>query len=200
MVRTGGKDGAVYRCKSSQLQTGHCFNSINCNFVDDMIEATLISGLVDGEFADLLSPDADAQATLTKLRVERTKLTTKADELSEALEDADGVLEIKALAGALKKLDAERKTLTEQIEAIESTNPARELFEWVAGPGADPNTTTLSQLAVLAAWQELDVSQQRAVVRALLDVKVLTGKGDKPGTRGLRGHQRVKVTKKVKLT
>lgn len=198
MVRTGGKGGAIYRCKSGQLQKGlsTCSNSINCHFVDEVIEAVIVAGLVNGDFADRLSPDTSAQSELATLRAERAKLSTKADGLEAALAEAEGPAEMKALTGALKKIDTQRTKLTEQIQSIEAVNPARELFRWIAGPDADPNLTTLSQMAVLAAWDELDISQRRAIVRELVTVTVATGKGvnGKPGKRGV---DRVSVSKNI---
>lgn len=140
----------TYKCR-------HCYLSRRADLVDEVVEVELLARLALPDAAALLSPDVD----LDGLRAKAVELRDRRDALAAML--ADGLLS----AAAVRE---QSTVLTARLHEVEAS-VARAV-------GEHPAAAMLGAADVLAVWEKLDLRTRKAVVDALVVVRVLpAGKG-----------------------
>ncbi|GAB3624333.1 recombinase family protein [Mariniluteicoccus endophyticus] len=197
--RSGGKkaEGPTYRCTSSNRAPGlnRCYNSINIELVDWWVVRVLLAGVLSGRFTAPQGPDDDTRRKLTEVRAKRGEVGERMAALQGQLSKAEIPLQplLKAIADLQKQYDA----LSAEVVWLEGADPAADLFGRVFKLDEHAGETVREQLgaavkdaqAIRSAWDGLELGQQRALLRALVDVEVVSSQKNK-----VKGTARVLVT------
>ncbi|TAP45619.1 recombinase family protein [Arthrobacter sp. S39] len=150
-VKVKGRQQMVYRCYS-----GYCVQR-GLEAVDDVVNTVVTARLSRPDAASLFASTVDA----TALRRKATDLRGRRDALAALL--ADGLLSAVAVREQAGKLASELHAVESSLVALDTFNPAAAVI------AADD---------VSAAWAALDLGARRQIIRALMDVTVLSaGKG-----------------------
>ncbi|WP_207346413.1 recombinase family protein [Arthrobacter sp. E3] len=150
-MRAKGKEWMVYRCFGSYCLTRHKQR------VDEVVQGVILARLALPDAAAALIPGDD----LEPLRKEAIELRERRDTLASLL--ADGLMSAKAVREQSGKLSSQLLDVEGRISQASNSGPLRDLIE--AGDIAE-------------RWGLTPVSDQRKIVRSLMDVTILpAGKG-----------------------
>jgi site-specific DNA recombinase len=155
-------DRPVYRCQ----ETGRGHVSVPAAEMDDLTRRLVIERMSRADAADLISTSAGA-VDVAALRAELATCRTRLDEIAADYED-DRITRSQFLTRTDK-----RRAKMAQIEA-----------QLAAATEVSPLAPLIGTDDVAAAWDDLTLGQQRAVIQALFTITVTPpGRGRRPAIR-----------------
>lgn len=150
-----------YVCPS-KVEGGCGGTSVVAAPVEELVVAALMYRLDSRDLGQVLKARTRQQPDDADLLAELAELQARADELAEMW--AAGELTRSAMLAAQRKLDERQTAASERLASMHEVEPIEALLA--------------SKDGVAAAWDELSVSRQRAVLAALLErVDVLPARG-----------------------
>jgi site-specific DNA recombinase len=154
----------VYRCKQGGPGKHVTRDAVA---LDDYIQHVAVARLARPDAMDLITAPSSG-VDVAALRAEAATLRSKLDDFAVAY--ADEVIDRAQLAAGTKRVNAKLATIDELLMSATLVSPLKPLIA-----AAD----------VTSAWRDLSLGERRAIVRTLLEVRVLPsrrGKGFDPKT------------------
>lgn len=161
-IHTGAKRVPAYRC-GTRVEGVHVRR--NAAFVDDLIARAVVRRMSQADAADLVAP-ARQDVDVPALRVRLAALREMLDEF--ARDRADGVITRDQMIAGTKRVNKQMEDVQRDIDEATDDSPLRPLI----GAGD-----------VKAAWENLTLGHQRAVVNTLMRVQIMPaprGRGTDP--------------------
>ena len=160
MVSRGGTRKPTYRCREN-AGTGEVHTARVAESIDRYISAVVVERLSrpDAAEAFVMADSVDTVALNAELTAVRNRLT----ELTDLF--ADGVLDVSQLASGTQRLKARQAEIEDVMAHAAVTNPL---------------SAIVFAEDVSAAWEELPLDTQRAIIRTLMTVTVHPSRRGRP--------------------